>query len=280
MTRELADCPVPGCVDGQGKPRRFKALLAHFRNSHPDLDPRGYGIDVPEAKRPEAVAAAAPPADERRSEPPAAAAAVGADLPANPPNDLEAVILQLAAQNTQLAAQNEKLQAAFVALNERVGQQTQAHDAFQQSVLKGFNDIPKMVEHSLSARLDQMVVQAQQQQQQPSDISGAGMAAPGAAVPAMPGQGARPGIMEVLALLAPILSPQQPQNGMGQIVEQINGLGQLMNTIASMQRAPWMEGAKFVTDVFATGAKIGLTPEQTGLSMGKTLQDMGGQPGK
>jgi hypothetical protein len=176
--------------------------------------------------------------------------------------------------------QQEVIRQQQAAMADMRGQlQHQANDMaeFKKSVVEGFNSLPTIVDRSLASRLEKL--SAQYQQQQASGVSGADPTG------AVSGQMAQDPKAAFMANLLPMLFQKfmgggEQQNGMPQIIGQLQGLGQLMNTIGEMQRTPWMQGAKFVTDVFATGARIGLTPDQTAASMTKTLSDMGGTPGK
>ena len=168
-------------------------------------------------------------------------------------------------------------QAAMAEMRGQLLQQQSDIAEFKKSVVEGFNSLPTVVDRSLTSRLDQL--SAKYKQQQASGLSGAD---PTGAVSGQMAQDPKASLMENLLpiLLQKFMGGGEQQNGMGQIIGQLQGLGQLMNTIGEMQRTPWMQGAKFVTDVFATGARIGLTPDQTAGSMTKTLGDMGGIPGK
>jgi hypothetical protein len=168
-------------------------------------------------------------------------------------------------------------QAAMAEMRGQLLQQQSDIAEFKKSVVEGFNSLPTVVDRSLTSRLDQL--SAKYKQQQASGLSGAD---PTGAVSGQMAQDPKASLMENLLpiLLQKFMGGGEQQNGMGQIIGQLQGLGQLMNTIGEMQRTPWMQGAKFVTDVFATGARIGLTPDQTAASMTKTLGDMGGIPSK
>ena len=312
MTREqVVVCPVPTCR------KHVKRLEVHFRQSHPDLDPAQYGIGlvIPEAPGQDGVAPGSNLAATSASVPVAAMGASGPALsgesqdteglgdmgdgdqgdegtdetagsagdapnPGDPPasapepgpepDPLQSTMVMLADIIKQQGAAMAQLQG-------QLQQQQKDFAEFQQSVVANFNSLPNIVEHSLTARLDQL--SAQYQQQQASGVAGADPTGAGPAQIAQDPKGA------LVANLLPILLQKflgggEQQNGMGQLVGQLQGLGQLMNTIGEMQRTPWMQGAKFVTDVFATGARIGLSPDQTAASMTRTLGDMGGTPSK
>ena len=233
-----------------------------------DQDSGDEGLDGQMGSMAGASPAVMPPASEQKLEP---------ETYPPPAFDLASILSPITDVIRQQQEVIRQQQAAMTEMRGQLQQQASDFVEFKKSVVEGFNSLPTVVDHSLTSRLDQL--RTRYQQQQAPGPSGADPTA------AASGQMTQDPKTALIANLLPILLQKfmggsEQQNGMGQIIGQLQGLGQLMNTIGEMQRTPWMQGAKFVTDVFATGARIGLTPDQTAGSMTKTLGDMGGIPGK
>lgn len=261
MTREdRIKCPACSKVVAR--------LEVHFRQSHPDLDPDAYGLvlGIPET-----------PAEPAGSP----ELAQSADLPAEasepetetvpPAFDMQAIMSPIVeAMGRQQQVIND-LQAQLLQ------QQKDAAD-FQQSVVGHLNGLPQLVDRSLTSRLDQLT--AEYQQQQPAPDAGQTPASnPAAAMANDPKMGLLTSVIG--PLLQRLMAPAPPENNLGGInglVATIKGVTEAANAIASMQRGPWMEGAKFASDIYYNASRSGLGIDKSADAVRDQIDRMGATP--
>lgn len=293
MTREdRMKCPA--C----GKP--MARLDVHFRQSHPGLSPDDYGIGsglLPADPDPALSAeAAVDPLDRGSVEgetdpdpeprvvtyntaPPQSAPEslpipdiIPPVEPVAPAADFQAALAPLADMMRQLAAGYTQLQA-------QVLQQQKDMAEFQQSVIAGLNSVPAIADKVLTSRMDQMAAEYQQAQGMTSPEASPAATNPAAAMAGDPKMALLTSIIG--PLLQRFMAPTPQDNGMGGInslVATIKGVSEAANAIAAMQRGPWMEGARFASDIYYNASRSGLGVDKSADAVRDQIDRMGASP--
>jgi hypothetical protein len=247
MTRENRQiCPVPGC----GK--RVQRLGAHFINSHPGMNANDFGAGLAPLKPPGAQQVVPAAAPEPQQVDPGIA------------QSINKLLEHIEGQAAVIQAQQERIEAL-----------AKEQSTFQESVLKNFNDMPKMVDRSVTGHFDQILAEAQARQ---AGASGNGqqetamVAADGAPIVQQPG-GIRGGGMmdQVLPMFLQWISGQNKPAG-GDMMSQLAMMKQIADVFNPMPNM--LAGMNMATMMFTAAARAGLRPEDAAKGNQDLIQNL------
>ncbi len=246
MSREEKSlCPACG--------KKKSRMAAHFAISHPDLDPNVYGIGTFAPS----VAYAGPGVDpgDFGLDPPQPEAEDS--RPADPLGDpavgqaISSLLRHIEEQRAMVAGQQEQIQNLTAELS-----------GFQASVLKNFNEMPKLVQGSVTAHFDQLIAEAQ------ARAAGNG-AQPAAVAPEDPPPtammapaGAGPGRNAMLEQLLPVFlqaiaGGNKPAGG--DLMQQITMLKTIADAFNPMPNI--LAGMNMATTMFTAASRSGISPQ-------------------
>jgi hypothetical protein len=250
MTRENRQiCPVPGCGKNVA---RFGGENGHFAISHPDLDPNDFGLGLLPLAAPGAQQVVAPAAREPQQ------AGVDPGLA----QAIQSMLSHVESQAQIIKEQQERLEAL-----------AKEQSAFQESVLKNFNDMPKMVDRSVTGHFDQLLAEAQARQAQGGNgqQETAVVTADGAPMTQQPQPGKRPDLLALFTQLAPLfLGQNKPaDNIIGQLA-MMKQIADVFNPLPGI-----MAGMQMMSTMITTSSRAGLSVDEMAKGGQKVIDGLG-----
>jgi hypothetical protein len=242
MTREnRQNCPVCG--------KRVERLGAHFKNSHPGSDPNDFGGGLL-------------PPGEPKVQP------LGASATPEP----QQVDPGIAQSINKLLEHIEGQAAVIQAQQERIEALAKEQSTFQESVLKNFNDMPKMVDHSVTSHFDQILTEAQARQaaagnngQQTADLVVTDGVTP------TPPPSSRSDMMQQLlpVILQMVAGQSKPASDMMSQLAMMKQIADVFNPMPNM-----LAGMNMATMMFTAAARAGLRPEDAAKGNQDLIQNL------